>query len=66
MPKNVLNVKKCIVFVTYYSRKIDHDVNIDIYLTIASYFIPYMVKISTKSYSLTFLVKETFPLDPGI
>lgn len=38
------------------------DVNIDIYLTIAGYFLPYMVKISTRSYSyITFLEKKSFP-----
>ena len=43
------------------------DVNIDIYLTIAGYFVPYMVKISTRSYSyITFLEKEAVPWDSGI
>ena len=37
------------------------DVNIVMYLTIASYFVPYMVNISTTSYSyICFLRKKAF------
>ena len=43
------------------------DGKIDIYLTNASHFVPYMVKIRTRSYSyITFLEKKAFPLDLGI
>ena len=63
------NLCVCGVLFSENGQLIIVDVNIDIYiyLTIAGYFVPYMVKISTRSYSyITFFEKKAFPLDPGI